>query len=521
MNAACRDKVTRRFFWSVGALFTFTALLKVLALIHGRHLAMRPDPVFWFVSARVTSVVAICLEFAIVAMLVCRAPARHKLAMLCWVAGLFLIYRVMWMEAVPAPEPCPCFGLFWQQLGVKAVFGNRVSMAILIYVALGSVLLLARERRRGLARSSGQANATIAGRRLQTGLVVALALGGGAHLTPSVGRAGEPAEAAGFQMCAEGRADINYLTGREPEHLRFQLEVSGRKTGILVSGFNNSDILTNAFFYDGHLACHVLIFSPDRRKPSLVLDPNTGEPSWDTNKLVRPLNDANLILCESPLPREAPVLPLWLAFCSGPYLSQWSVGRMEKLFDLERTQRMEPLIVPCEVRRSDKPPGLLTFLATLDDARAHTNELFRVLAWRTMSGLSLPARFEFRLFESHHPPHGRLLTIIQCVVTNFWFPTNKVTERPQIRGRVSVADERFSRDPIPLPVVSYWTTNGNVPDASLVRSNHVYRAQVEIERAKMRRKLDAPWYVVFMAVALAPGLWIAWRGHARKRSKTN
>lgn len=192
---------------------------------------------------------------------------------------------------------------------------------------------------------------------------------------------------------------------------------------------------------------------------------------------------------------------------------------MEKLFDLERTQPREPLMVSCKLRRSAKPPRLLSSLTTFDEARAHTNELFRVQAWRTKSGLSLPARFEFRLFESHHLPKGRLLAIIQCVVTRSWFRTNEVTGRPEIRGRVSVADERFSHDAILMPVMSYWATNANVPEASLVRSNHVYRAQVEIERSKMRRKLDAPWYVVFVAVALAPGLWIVWRGHAKKNPK--
>jgi hypothetical protein len=525
MSASLQEKVIAAFLWSVGVLFSVTALLKVIALVQGRHLAMRPDPVFWFVSARLTSVLAVCVESAVLALIVSRASTRFKLAMLVWVAGLLLIYRVMWSQAVPSSEPCPCFGLFWQQLGVKAVVGNMASFAILIYAATFSLVFLLWVHLRPNAipppdpAHRGHENSAATARKTLSLPILLLIFSLSAPLLANPVAAVTP-DAAPLRLDAEGDVEVAYVLKKSREHLKFQVEVSGLKTAIWIyGGFANNDILTNAFFYDGHLGCSLIVFSPDRRGPSVRIDPETGKPSWDTNNLVRPLNDATLTLRESPIPLSARQLALWLAFGCSPYLEHWESGKMEKLFDLGRTRRRAPLRVPGVLQRFAKRPHLPELLMTFDGKqRSFTNELFRVLEWRTTNELSLPVRFEFQIFESHHEPRGKLLTIIQCSVTGFHFPTNDISGRPVVCGRVDVMDERFAHDAVPLPVVNYWTTNANIPEMSLVRSNRSYRAQVEIERSQMRRKPDASWYFLFLALVFAPVGWFIWRGWITART---
>jgi hypothetical protein len=145
-------RLTGTFLWSVAVLLFAAAVLKIFALMEGRNVALRPDPVFSFITGRSTSALAVLLKLLVLGLIFStRASIRTKLTAILWLASLFGLYRLMWRIAVPTSEPCPCFGLFWQQIGLKVHVGNVISLSVLGYWAVGSIVCL------GYSRSSNKA----------------------------------------------------------------------------------------------------------------------------------------------------------------------------------------------------------------------------------------------------------------------------------------------------------------------------------------------------------------------------
>lgn len=95
MKAHCRERTARGFFWSAGVLFSVTALPKVIAILRGRHLVMRPDPVFCFVSAHFDRRLYVA------------AVAFNGLVTVGWVdsPGGWTPWQIMGLHP-SAPQPC-------------------------------------------------------------------------------------------------------------------------------------------------------------------------------------------------------------------------------------------------------------------------------------------------------------------------------------------------------------------------------------------------------------------------------
>jgi hypothetical protein len=236
--------------------------------------------------------------------------------------------------------------------------------------------------------------------------------------------------------------------------------------------------------------------------------------------MVRPLNDATMALRPSPIPYDAGaiLLPAWLAFCSTPYLEDWSQGRMEKLLDLQRTQRREALLVPCSLKQGIGAPSLPAELITYDpDDRSLTNEWFRVEEWQEYAGYSWPKRWVFHLYQSHSEPKGELVTVGEWSTTELFLPQAELGGKPQLTGRQDVKDERFTKDSVALPLVSYFTTNSAVPPPDSVRAMRQYDAQVEYERTRTRSRVPWTWHLVFWPALTAPLIWFLVRSQFNKQ----
>lgn len=326
-----------------------------------------------------------------------------------------------------------------------------------------------------------------------------------------------------WRIGARGQASFSYLKSQRERSLHFEIIVHGSHVSIRLDRFSprNSDDATfvEEFHFDGELGHTLTIWSPDLLVPKLVLDPVTKQPRGDSNTLVRPLNEGTMELRFSPIPKGGSLLPPWLAFASLPYLEGWSRGRMEKLFDLDRTQRRGPLLVPGVLKRSPQPPGVLELLITFDSRkRTLTNELFRVEEWQEFKGQTWPKRFVFELYQSHSEPKGRLLTVSEWVVDELFVPETPVTGKPQFPGRVDVKDERL--DPVPLPIVGYFITNSAVPPMEVVRSMRPYAAQVEYERSRKQPKSPVTWHLVFWPILFAPAIWYPVKRYNTRRNNS-
>ncbi len=299
--------------------------------------------------------------------------------------------------------------------------------------------------------------------------------------------------------------------------------VHGSRVSIRLDRFFPKDSadpsFAEEFHFDGELGHVLTIWSPDYLVPKMVIDPETKQPRGDTNTLVRPLNEGTMELRFSPVPQSASVLPPWLAFASLPYLEGWSGGRMEKLFDLDRTHRRAPLRVPGVLKRAPQPPGVPELLITFDPRhRTRTNECFRVTEWQEFRGQTWPKRFVFELYQSHSEPRGRLLTVSEWVVDELFVPEAPLTGKPQFPGRVDVKDERFNQDPVPLPMVGYFITNSEVPPMEVVRTMRPYAAQVEYERSRRPTRSLWTWHLLFWPILVAPAIWYWVKRHKSQRN---
>lgn len=501
--------IQRRFICSVCVLLWATAALKLVSIAMSWNLTMRPDPVFPFVSARLTLWAAILAELGAARLLSSHASLQIKGFAILWLATVFTLYCVSWSLSVDASEPCPCLGFFVQHLGISAKTGNVISALVLCWFFLVSIMALAspsrfiRQRRDRRDRSSGEADAHPAA---ATARVIPLILLGSLLWQGS-------ASAALQSLQVQGRVEIRYIQEGQNENAVFSFWSDGARLLIKTVGSANPDLSGREFYYDGRLGHTLALLSPDRLAPTIDLDPETKEPVFNTNRLVRPRNDANLYLRESPIPHAsgAVLIPIWLAFGSGPYWERIDGVKMEKLFDLSRTERRSPLLVPYRLETADPSVKLPKLLITLDEnsSRTTTNEVFRVEQWHGELHSQLPTRFQFEIYESHRSPKGELLTVMSFVVTNISHTFGDQLQ-PSLEGSVTVSDERFSQDQPPLRRVEYWITNGIVPPKTAVIASSAYRAAIDSERAGSIPPIQRLWQIILITTILFPLAWIGW-----------
>jgi hypothetical protein len=511
------------FVTGVAVFLALTGGVKLVSIMQETRALGAPDPLFSGLTVRQVLLAAAALELGVAAVLFRHRPARWAPGLILWLVAVFGAYRLgLW--AMGFQGHCGCLGHLFDRLPGLEVWADRVMLAALFVMGVGAIGCLCIRSRFKIKREvSLPHGAEITCRVVIFSVVSTVSSLPLLAATRDAAEGASPVNAA-WRIGARGQAKFSYLERNQQEHLRFEIITDGQRVSARLAGFSktglHSDIAAQEFHFDGELGQTLLIWSPDHLVPQMVIDPETKQPRGDTNTLVRPLNDATMELRFSPIPKAGNLLPPWLAFASLPYLEAWSGGHMEKLFDLDRTRRREPLIVPGVLKRAPQPPQAPELLITFDPRnRTLTNEVFRVEEWQRLGDQTWPKRFVFQLYQSHSEPKGRLLTVSEWTVEELFVPEAAVTGKPQFQGRLDVKDERFNQDPVPLPIVGYFTTDSVVPPVEAVRTMRAYEAQVHSEQTRQRQtRISNTWPWIFGPLLAAPAIWYLVRRYNSQRN---
>lgn len=141
----CTSEVTarNRFAVSVVAILIGTAAAKVLALARHRPFLADLDWVVPRLTVRDTMVAAVILEVGVAVFIwVCRNRLSAMVACF-WLVLVFVCYRVAAVELF-VPRPCPCLGDLLDWTGLPQWSKDRLPLALLCYMGLGSLFFLAR-----------------------------------------------------------------------------------------------------------------------------------------------------------------------------------------------------------------------------------------------------------------------------------------------------------------------------------------------------------------------------------------
>lgn len=122
-----------------------TALLKIVACAVNPRVWEPVDPVLGL-SQGTTMTFAALLELAVASGLVLNAPRSSKGLLLLWLCTSFTVYRVLEALASAPARGCPCLGVLPNITGMSARHANALSLAILVFLALGGVVLLLASR---------------------------------------------------------------------------------------------------------------------------------------------------------------------------------------------------------------------------------------------------------------------------------------------------------------------------------------------------------------------------------------
>lgn len=134
-------RIERCFLHSVAFALGSTALLKLVAAAHATGALIEPDPVFTFVQSRYVLVTAAVLELATLVLVFSQRSGYLALLVCVWLGALFVTYRFcLWLTGWV--RPCFCLGIPYKWLPVDQITLDRISIALLLYMLCGSLVLL-------------------------------------------------------------------------------------------------------------------------------------------------------------------------------------------------------------------------------------------------------------------------------------------------------------------------------------------------------------------------------------------
>ncbi len=130
---------------SAGSLLAVTAGLKISAALQRIPYLYLKNSIFYFLDNRTVMILAGLLEFVVVFLLTCPRSRLSKFLILAWICGVFAAYRLalFWVNA--PTSYCPCLGNVGSWLGLSQRVVDMCSIGMLIYLAGGSLVFLARE----------------------------------------------------------------------------------------------------------------------------------------------------------------------------------------------------------------------------------------------------------------------------------------------------------------------------------------------------------------------------------------
>jgi hypothetical protein len=123
-----------------------TAAAKLLSATGQAALLEFPDPLIGLTNRHVLLLVG-SVELAVAAGLISALGPRNKYLLLAWLSANFLLYRVGFHSVSPG-KPCPCLGTLTESLPLSQGTVDVLLWSAVIYLLLGSVLILGQLGRR-------------------------------------------------------------------------------------------------------------------------------------------------------------------------------------------------------------------------------------------------------------------------------------------------------------------------------------------------------------------------------------
>jgi hypothetical protein len=131
------------FILSVAIILFITAAAKLLAAISSAHILARLDPML-FLSNREVFRLAAAIELSVSAYLLMGRNHTMKLALIAGLSAIYLIYRVG-LQLVGAPNLFSCLGNLTEVISISPRILDRLTVAMLGWMLIGSYTLLAVE----------------------------------------------------------------------------------------------------------------------------------------------------------------------------------------------------------------------------------------------------------------------------------------------------------------------------------------------------------------------------------------
>ena len=134
----------RRYFQGAAAILLLTGLAKLFSSLGTAEIFEVLDPVF-ILKFRYVLVGVGLVELAVATVLLCGLHWELKALLTLWIGGSFAIYRVG-LVMLDFDAPCPCVGSVAKSLGVSEKVTRLGTASAMLYLLVGSTVLLAVHR---------------------------------------------------------------------------------------------------------------------------------------------------------------------------------------------------------------------------------------------------------------------------------------------------------------------------------------------------------------------------------------
>jgi hypothetical protein len=133
------QKAANAFSWSVIVILCITSLSKLLPILtSSMPFFSEPDPIFGFLTIRMTLLVAAILELIVASVIFKSKSKVMAYSFILWLCIMFLLYRIG-LIVTNYHRPCSCLGGIGKWLGVPDGVLSYISLGLLVYLFVGSL----------------------------------------------------------------------------------------------------------------------------------------------------------------------------------------------------------------------------------------------------------------------------------------------------------------------------------------------------------------------------------------------
>lgn len=139
-NRISRETKRNWFLLSATIILAITGIAKVISSMGSADILAITDPVFG-IRFRVFFLLTGLLELGLVGFLMFSTRRVLSAAILAWTASGFLVYRIV-VWSYGSRTYCSCLGDLTERLHIKSQIADRVMLALLAYLLIGSYVVL-------------------------------------------------------------------------------------------------------------------------------------------------------------------------------------------------------------------------------------------------------------------------------------------------------------------------------------------------------------------------------------------